>query len=120
MPSSPSTAATEHGPPPSLEPTDDGVGTIVRASLAIGPLLTRGGGRWTVLVRLAVAGTPYELPLPVEKLLPPKTAWHGTRAFSLLLKSTKGGKLQLVVEPVARRSAVRQQLRQLVAHVRGK
>jgi hypothetical protein len=116
---SPSTAAADHGPPPSLEPADDGVGTIVRARLAIGPLLTRGGGRWTVLVRLAVAGTQYELPLPLEKLAA-RTAWHGTRAFSLLLKSTKGGKLQLVVEPVARRSAVRQQLSQLVAHVRGK
>ena len=41
---SPETAAMDHAPPTSLEPADDGVSTIVRARVGLGPLLTRGGG----------------------------------------------------------------------------
>jgi hypothetical protein len=99
---------------PMLEPTDDDLATTIRIAVPFAELFARGAGKWTFVLDLEISGSHYRLPLAAETLLPQAYRWGRGRTFRISSRATKSGRLQLVVQPVARRRAVVQQLRSLV------
>jgi hypothetical protein len=119
-PSSAPGSAADPGAPPDVEPTEDGLGTVVRARVALGPLLTPGPSRWTIALCLEVAGRAYQPSLPAGTPLPRQTRWRRGRPVRLSSTATKNGRLQLVVEPVRLRAALGRRIRSLVAILKRK
>jgi hypothetical protein len=109
--------AADNGAPPSLDLSQDGLATIVRASIPLDPLFAGGARKWAVALCLEIAGRPYVLPLPSDELLPRSIRWHRGHAFRLSSRATQNGRLQLVVEPRPWRASARRQVRSLVALV---
>ena len=108
------------GSQPTFTPAPDGLATIVHAVLPVAALLARGAGTWTVALCLDVAGSPYELLLPGEAELARLSRWYRGRAFRLYSKTTKTGRLQIVVGSVSWRKAAGRPLRTLLARAGGK
>jgi poly(ribitol-phosphate) beta-N-acetylglucosaminyltransferase len=86
-----------------LTRAQDGPATMVQAQVAVGPLLARGAGRWTVALCLDIAGRSYRLPVPGRDLIAPTIRWRRGRPVRLSTKASKKGRLQLVVTSLGRK-----------------
>jgi poly(ribitol-phosphate) beta-N-acetylglucosaminyltransferase len=108
------------GSQPSLTPAPDGRTTMVHAVIPLAPLLDYGTSAWSVAFCLEVAGRTYELSLPGDTLLPRMIGWHRGHAFRLFSRTTKKGRLQVVVARPSWRRASGYPLRSVLARLRGR
>jgi hypothetical protein len=103
------------GSQPAVTRAPDGRSSIVHAVIPVASFLAQGAGKWTVELRLEVAGRPYVLWLPGETLLPEVRRWHGGHAYCLSSRKTKKGRLQIVAGSESRRETAARPVRSLLA-----
>ena len=101
---------------PTLQPTDDGLATLIDVAVPVSELLARGArengpSRWTWRSREHT--TSCRCPRRRRFLRP--TAGIGGAPFRMSSRATKAGRLQLLVQPISRREAVGRRLRSLVS-----
>jgi hypothetical protein len=106
----------------SLETSQDGAGTDIRAQIPVDPLfaaLLSDTGRLSVRLDVDAAGTTYEIPLAAPGALPQSRQWRRGRPYRVSPVADQNGRLMIAVAPIRPTRVVKQRLRRLTAGAGG-
>jgi hypothetical protein len=102
----------------SLETSQDGAGTDIRAQIPVDSLLS-DMRRLSVRLDVDAAGTTYEIPLAAPGALPQSRTWHRGRPYRVSPIADQNGRLVIAVAPIRPTRVVKQRLRRLTAGAGG-